>query len=308
MNRTMMTLILLAACGRSSGDKDDTDVTETDGQDTVSGDSDVADSDVNRDTDLGGDTDVGQDTDAPVVLPTPTRLELRGTWNADLDQPVEGADYAIRDVSWSMDSDTVRRLHPSNGTRLAAMGAHVTAPGQCASVSMTQDPISGNAPDYSDMAPDNWLCVTTSSGRLLSVHVVAIDTPDNHRLTLDLYEDPPLAAPTTTPIDLPMGDSIDVDAGGLTIVGTDGDVTLQSGSGSGALWPQNGARLHTMGTYAFDPSECTTRTLSADAIDLAGVSDGTQLCVKSSDGHYGILRLVGAYSTNGRSVEWVSRP
>jgi hypothetical protein len=50
-----------------------------------------------------------------------TGLEVRGTWDCDLDKGVEGPPSGAEDFWWNMQSSTVRYLYPLNGARFKLM-------------------------------------------------------------------------------------------------------------------------------------------------------------------------------------------
>jgi hypothetical protein len=106
---------------------------------------------------------------------------VRGTWRGDLDEGQESA--GTTDFKWSMETATERYIKSDNGATFAVMGGSVGY-AECSTASLSASDIDGSDPDYSDIPPGTWLCAETSDGRISAFTIDAIDTADNHKMTL----------------------------------------------------------------------------------------------------------------------------
>jgi len=106
---------------------------------------------------------------------------VRGTYRGDLDEGQESA--GTTDFKWRMVNATERYIEPDNGATFAVMSGSVGY-AECSAASLSGGDIDGSDPDYSDVPPGTWLCAETSDGRISAFKIDAIDTPDNHKMTL----------------------------------------------------------------------------------------------------------------------------
>ena len=110
-------------------------------------------------------------------------FDVRGTFHGNLDSGSEDSG-AGADFMWRQQSATTRSLVPENGATFSVTSASLTSYSDCLSATLSGDPIDGSDPDYSDLSVGTWVCARTSDGRISAFKIQAIDSGDNHRLTI----------------------------------------------------------------------------------------------------------------------------
>jgi hypothetical protein len=109
-------------------------------------------------------------------------FSVRGTFRGDLDEGQESA--GTTDFFWEMNTATDRYLTPDNGATFAVMGSSAVGFDECSTAALSGSQINASDPAYSDMPAGTWICAETSDGRYSAFKVDAIDTLDNHKMTI----------------------------------------------------------------------------------------------------------------------------
>lgn len=223
-------------------------------------------------------------------------LEIPQTWTFDLDNGVVGRSNST-DLWFQAVTATERYLTPRNGTRLAIVGRRPTDLRGC-----QQANLSSNKLPMSQLTTGTYVCVLTNEGRYSQFQVTqaAGSSPGQLNIRYTTWKTPPQSPSThkTGPLEIPQTWTFDLDNG---IVGRSSSTDLWFEAVTATeryLTPQGGTRLAVVGRRSVNLRGCQQASLSSTKIPISQLTQGTYVCVLTSEGRYSQFRVNEAVSSS----------